>query len=79
MIFFIFRTWRWRYELMIPASIGIMFLGTLSYIWFTENAAIAFGSIGKDSSLTGRTEIWGLIIDIALRKALLGYGYDSFW
>jgi exopolysaccharide production protein ExoQ len=79
MVFFVFRTWRWRYEIMIPASIGIMFIGSLGYIWFTENAAIAFGSIGKDPSLTGRTEIWGLIIDIALRKALLGYGYDSFW
>jgi exopolysaccharide production protein ExoQ len=79
MVFFVFRTWRWRYEIMIPASICIMFIGSLGYIWFTENAAIIFGSIGKDPSLTGRTEIWGLIIEIALRKAVLGYGYDSFW
>jgi exopolysaccharide production protein ExoQ len=35
--------------------------------------------LGKDSTLTGRTELWYLVdIDIAQRP-LLGWGFDAFW
>jgi len=77
--FLIFRTWRWRYEIMVPASIAIMIAGMIFYLWFTENSAIIFASINKDPSLTGRTDIWILLIEIALRRPWLGYGYDAFW
>jgi exopolysaccharide production protein ExoQ len=78
-VFFIFRTWRWRYEIMIPVSIAIIFLNSVFYIWFDQNAAIIFASFSKDTSLTGRTDIWISIIEMAFRRAWLGYGYDSFW
>jgi exopolysaccharide production protein ExoQ len=35
--------------------------------------------IGKDPSLTGRTEIWAYVIDNISVKPLLGWGYFGFW
>jgi O-antigen ligase len=35
--------------------------------------------IGKDPTLTGRTEIWAYVIDDIWRKPLLGWGYYGFW
>ena len=35
--------------------------------------------IGKDPTLTGRTEIWAYIIKDIWMKPLLGWGYHVFW
>jgi O-antigen ligase len=35
--------------------------------------------IGKDSTLTGRTDIWTHVIDEISLKPLLGWGYYGFW
>jgi exopolysaccharide production protein ExoQ len=38
-----------------------------------------YGLIGKDPTLTGRTEIWGYIIPYIYQRPLLGWGYGAFW
>ena len=38
-----------------------------------------FSLLGKDVTLTGRTEIWSAVIDSIAKRPLLGYGYDAFW
>lgn len=38
-----------------------------------------FGLIGKDPSITGRTEIWALLSEAINKKFWLGYGYGVFW
>lgn len=35
--------------------------------------------LGRDSTLTGRTQEWSVISDYALRHLWLGYGYQAFW
>jgi O-antigen ligase len=35
--------------------------------------------IGKDASLTGRTEIWEAVHEIIALRPLTGYGYAAFW
>ena len=35
--------------------------------------------LGRDLTLTGRTEIWQLLWDAIQRRPLLGYGYSGFW
>lgn len=37
------------------------------------------GLLGRDSSFTGRTDIWPDVIDAIGRRPWLGYGYDTFW
>ncbi|MTJ48422.1 O-antigen ligase [Dolichospermum sp. UHCC 0259] len=79
MIFLIFRTWRWHYEMMIPFSIGMITLIICGVIWFNENSAILFSAIGKDASLTGRTELWPIILNMIWNRPFFGYGYGAFW
>lgn len=35
--------------------------------------------LGKDPTLTGRTDIWLLGLEMISNKLLLGYGYNAFW
>jgi O-antigen ligase len=35
--------------------------------------------LGRDSSLTGRTNLWTAVMTAISRRPLLGYGYDAFW
>ena len=35
--------------------------------------------MGKDATLTGRTEIWKMVMVSAFKRPLLGYGYRAFW
>jgi O-antigen ligase len=35
--------------------------------------------IGKDPTLTGRTTIWNLALNSAMKHPFLGYGYRGFW
>lgn len=37
------------------------------------------GFLGKDLTLTGRIPLWLLLIPLALKRPLLGYGYGAFW
>jgi exopolysaccharide production protein ExoQ len=38
-----------------------------------------FALLGKDVTLTGRTDIWSAVLDAILKRPLLGYGYQAFW
>jgi exopolysaccharide production protein ExoQ len=38
-----------------------------------------FTLLGKDVTLTGRTEIWSAVLDSILKRPFLGYGYQAFW
>ena len=37
------------------------------------------GLIGKDTTFTGRTVLWVLVLESIFKKPLLGYGYQAFW
>jgi O-antigen ligase len=36
-------------------------------------------ALGRDATLTGRTDIWPLLIEAASKRPILGYGYGVFW
>ncbi|MBD2529890.1 O-antigen ligase family protein [Nostoc flagelliforme FACHB-838] len=77
--FFAFLIWRWPYQVMIPALIMMATISQSLYFWFSNNANVVFSLIGKDSTLTGRTDIWPLVIDMIWKHPWLGYGYSGFW
>jgi exopolysaccharide production protein ExoQ len=35
--------------------------------------------LGRDPSLTGRTDIWAYAIEHIMKQPLTGYGYEAFW
>ncbi len=44
-----------------------------------SNVADVTASLGRDKTLTGRTEVWADVLPVMKRQPLLGYGLGSFW
>jgi O-antigen ligase len=40
---------------------------------------ILISLLGKDATLTGRTEIWDAVMGSIAKQPLFGYGYQAFW
>ncbi|MEH2050353.1 O-antigen ligase family protein [Nostoc sp.] len=77
--FFAFQVWRWSYSIMIPTIIIMAIISQILYLWLSNGADVVFSSLGKDSTLTGRTELWPLVMDMIWKRPWLGYGYGGFW
>jgi exopolysaccharide production protein ExoQ len=75
----IYSTFRWRYYFMVPVLIATIIFGGGLSLWLNQNSATLLGSIGKDPTLTGRTEMWPYIMDMIWQQPWLGYGYSAFW
>lgn len=48
------------------------------WIWETHSVAV-LEALGKDPSLTGRTEIWSSLMRRVAERPWTGYGYGAFW
>ncbi|HVY88032.1 MAG TPA: O-antigen ligase family protein [Hyphomonadaceae bacterium] len=57
---------------------GVTMLG-LGVIVAMVKPEILLSVIGKDPTLTGRTDIWDQLFQAISRKPVLGYGYLAFW
>ena len=75
----IYRSLRWRYTLVVPFLIFAALLGGSIAVGLWSNAGFLLDSIGRDTTLTGRTELWSLVLDKVRERPLLGYGYSGFW
>ena len=40
---------------------------------------LVLSAVGKDVTLTGRTDLWAAVLDRIAERPLLGYGYGAFW
>ena len=71
----------WTTKFRVPA---ILFTGTLLVLGFCANAAgigpdQVLGLIGRDTTLTGRTDVWTIATEHISERPLLGWGYRVFW
>ena len=66
---------RWSLALVWSVSIAGAFL----VIVYLTAPAFLLGRIGKDETLTGRTDIWVELLRAIDQKPALGYGYLAFW
>jgi O-antigen ligase len=64
---------RWVTHLLVPALITLPLLSL-----FLGIGGGAIEEMGRDATLTGRTEIWNLVLGQA-GSPLLGTGFESFW
>ncbi|WP_242913253.1 O-antigen ligase family protein [Brevundimonas pishanensis] len=63
---------------IIAVWCGVVVAGVGWWIWTTDSAAI-LALLGKDPTLTGRTEIWEAVAKACAQHPALGYGYNAFW
>lgn len=57
---------------------GIILSSGFAAIMIIE-PGIILNLLGRDATLTGRTDIWSVLTDAILDRPLLGYGYGAFW
>ncbi|MDY6900051.1 MAG: O-antigen ligase [Cyanobacteriota bacterium] len=74
-----FRVFRWRDNLMVPSTITIASLGAIFYIIVSVTTEAILTALGKDTTLTGRGDMWPYIFEMIGKKPILGYGYGAFW
>jgi exopolysaccharide production protein ExoQ len=63
-------------EVLIPSGIAAYFL--LTYGFDLNINSLVTSAVGRDSSFTGRTNIWSAVLSTHTNP-LLGTGYESFW
>jgi O-antigen ligase len=66
-----------REQLLVGLLVMIVTLGTTTV--GVHYLPIMMSSLGKDVTLTGRTEIWNAVLHMIGTRPILGYGYQAFW
>jgi O-antigen ligase len=75
----LYRGLRGRTAFLIPISIAaIIIAGSLSVMLVGNWENIA-QFLGKDPSLSGRTDLWEVSLEKVFERPWFGYGYQSFW
>jgi exopolysaccharide production protein ExoQ len=64
--------------LMIIISIVVIF-GTAAVFSGGSHLGALASSAGRNTTLTGRTDIWAVLLPIAMQRPLLGHGFGGFW
>ena len=70
---------RLHLSLAIPLFLGLLAGGAVAVSRVLANAEELTGLVGRDLTLTGRTEIWDALTPLAAEHPWLGYGYGGFW
>jgi exopolysaccharide production protein ExoQ len=72
---------------MLPRNIrGLVLVASLLILMVSVAAMLSMGgqewllkSLGKNTTLTGRTELWEIGSHVGWKKPLFGHGYSAFW
>jgi len=64
---------------ILVLTIFLIAYGAATPLLGGKNVANYTSAVGRDSTLTGRTEVWALVVPAMQQKWLLGYGFGSFW
>jgi exopolysaccharide production protein ExoQ len=57
----------------------VLFVTAFGMFGIAFGRGILLAFLGRDSTLTGRTHEWAILIPFALKHFWLGYGYQAFW
>jgi exopolysaccharide production protein ExoQ len=64
-----------RFPAYIVAGLTLFLTG----YFVTGNTDLLLKLLGRDSTLTGRTQLWGLVLDAVAKRPIVGYGFDAFF
>ena len=75
----LYRTLRWEPKrVLLSWGIGLpLFVGAIAAV--LSNASLILQAMGKNTTLSGRTEMWPLVLENIAQQPWFGYGYESFW
>jgi exopolysaccharide production protein ExoQ len=71
---------RLKFQWAFTCIVGFTVLGIISSVYIIDNLeSIVVGGLGKDLTLTGRTDFWPQLIEAANQRPWFGYGLDAFF
>jgi exopolysaccharide production protein ExoQ len=73
----LWRLMRGKQRLLIGVLVAITFL--LGIYWLLAFPETIFQVLGRDATLTGRTDLWSKLLSVIADRPVLGYGYAAFW
>jgi len=85
MITFLALSWARRVNFGVKQMVLLTFVivlfafGVATPFLGGSNVANLTSSLGRDSTLTGRTEVWSDVLPEVQREPLLGHGFGAFW
>lgn len=59
-------------------ALGITF-GIVTVFSGGSTVANFTSTLGRDETLTGRTEVWATLLPVAMRQPIVGHGFGGFW
>lgn len=74
-----FKISQLRLDLKFLFTMGSIVLFLIIAVIVFPNPELIFASIGKSSDLTGRGDLWNVLLDLLSSRLLLGFGYGVFW
>jgi O-antigen ligase len=73
----LWRLLRGRNRLLVYLLVALIFsVGIYCILAFPEPI---FQILGRDATLTGRTDLWTMLLPVIANRPILGYGYGAFW
>ncbi len=75
----IFQKMRSRHYLALPMFVCSMLVLTMVTLFLAGNYEEILLGLGRDPSLSGRTEIWEAMGEKIMQQPITGYGYNGFW
>lgn len=64
-------------QLAIYSAGGIIIAAGMYFM--TTHSWVVLDLLGRNSTLTGRSQLWASVWDAIWKRPILGYGYDCFW
>src|SRR6266567_3876792 len=72
-------SWQWvRRTPMLTHALVFVMLAVSSFALFSDSGGGLLGTLGRNSTLTGRTDIWKQVLSM-VESPFFGTGFESFW
>ena len=75
----LFRALRLRFTTAMALWILAVLLAAIVLTVIVSNLESTLSLLGRDTTLTGRTEIWAAVMTSIMERPWFGYGYNAFW
>ncbi|MBR8838813.1 MAG: O-antigen ligase family protein [Stigonema ocellatum SAG 48.90 = DSM 106950] len=75
----LYKALRGNYNQVVPLVIAVVLVVGTTATLLLDSLPVIAAVLGKDLTLSGRTEIWGVMLDLIWERPLLGYGFNAVW
>ena len=72
------QSWAARRRILVHAMIAGIVAISVTALFFDSSGEMV-QTLGRDATLTGRTDIWRIVLELSRPSPLLGAGFETFW